>query len=149
MADARGDRPGKAAPGRKRGGGSPAWAVLRTLNVGDTVPETLYVADYANGARPRWTVHSIEVTETGSRVLVLVDPDNGADRALPGPARLMAVWVFTGPRRTFRTRPYLLPDPPPNDRLCDFDQQGRAARALPRLRAPPAPAGAGVEQSDE
>jgi hypothetical protein len=117
--------------GRRRGAGrqrgavrmSAAWKYLRRLAPGDAVPAELYVLDYRDGDRPRWTVHSVEELDTGGRVLVLVDMGNGADE-LFGAADPIALRVITHPTKTLRTQPFPRSGNPP-PMLCDLDQQGR------------------------
>lgn len=99
------------------------FAALSTLQPGDRVPATLYVADYANGARPSWTVVERKPMGHGWRLL-LVDPDcrDLFDQ--------VAVVVLTFPGKTLRTPPQLHnPDAPAvvTGKLCDMLQQGRYA----------------------
>lgn len=102
---------------------SAAYRVLSRLAAGDEVPVDLYVLDYRDGARPRWTVEHVEPLASGGRKLVLVDPDNGADDLFDD-GRRVHVTVITWPGKTLRTQPY---QDGPGNTLCDLDQQGRAA----------------------
>jgi hypothetical protein len=103
--------------------GSAAWPYLQGLAPGDLVPDALYVLDYRDGERPRWTVRSVEELDTGGRVLVLVDRDNGADD-LFGAREPVALRVITHPGKTLRTQPFMYGASAGNT-LCDLDQQGR------------------------
>lgn len=97
---------------------SPAWTHLRDLSPGDQVPTDLYVQDYKDGTRPRWTVHSTAHLSSGGRYLVLVDPATEGDEVT------VAVTVLTWPSSTMRTQPHVLgEDWEPI--LCDMDQQAR------------------------
>lgn len=110
---------------------SAAWPYLRDLTAGDVVPAELYVLDYRDGVRPRWQVASRHVTGTGSVVLVLVDPDNGAGDLFDDGTRA-ALTLITHPRKTLRSGPHRLGGPC-EGKLCDLDQQGRhAEKAEPR-----------------
>lgn len=102
-----------------------AWPQLRTLAVGDQVPRTLYVQDYADGTRPRWTVRELEALPSGGRRLVLVDPDNGAGDLFDEGQRV-AVVVLAWPTKTLRSQPHTFGSCAGNT-LCDMDQQARAA----------------------
>jgi hypothetical protein len=102
---------------------SPAYSFLKNLAAGDLVPTELYMLDYRDGERPPWLVESIEELDTGGRVFVLVDMDNGADD-LFGAADPVTLRVITHPAKTLRTQPFPRSGNPPA-MLCDLDQQGR------------------------
>lgn len=102
---------------------SAAWPLLRSLSPGDQVPPELYVLDYRDGDRPRWTVREVEDLVTGGRVLVVVDSDNGAED-LFGAADPVALRIVTHPNKTLRTQPFPLSGQPA-PMLCDLDQQAR------------------------
>lgn len=111
---------------------SAAWQYLRSLQVGDAVPEDLYVLDYRDDTRPTWTVHAVEeLADTGGRVMVLVDRLNSDDADLFGGGLFPAVRVITHPNKTLRTQPYPLGGHP-GYTLCDMDQQGRNAARRPK-----------------
>lgn len=103
---------------------SAAWRDLRDLAAGDRVPAELYVLDYRDGERPRWTVHQVEELVTGGRRLILMDPDNAESLDLFDPKGCAAVTVITHPRKTLRSQPHRLGGECGN-MLCDLDQQGR------------------------
>lgn len=102
---------------------SAAHAFLRGLEPGAVVPAECYVLDYADGIRPRWTVHSAETRGAGVLRLVLIDPDNAGGLVEDG--RPVAVTVITWPAKTLRSQPYPL-GTTPRPMLCDMDQQARA-----------------------
>lgn len=104
-------------------GRSAAWGYLATLAAGDPVPTELYMLDYRDGERPRWMVHSVRDLDTGGRVLVVIDRDNGATD-LFGPREPVALTVITHPNKTLRSQPHVLGRSMGNT-LCDLDQQGR------------------------
>lgn len=53
------------------------YAALAPLQLGAVVPEEAYIAGYADGQRPRWTVVAREDLDAGGVRLELRDPDNG------------------------------------------------------------------------
>ena len=112
-----------------------AYPHLRGLQVGAEVPRALYVLDYSDGTRPRWTVHERQDVGAGVVRLVLVDTANGADDLFHDAEHPAALTVLTCPRFTRRTRPYVLGHGEP-DEMCCMDAQGRAAAArAPELEA--------------
>lgn len=53
------------------------YAALAALQPGAEAPATAYIADYADGQRPRWTVVARQDLDAGGVRLELRDPDNG------------------------------------------------------------------------
>lgn len=102
---------------------SPAWRHLQGLAAGDPVPAELYVLDYRGGERPSWTVHEVELLDSGGRRLVLVDPDNGGGDLFDDGVRA-ALTVISHPGKTLRSQPHRLGGGW-GSMLCDLDQQGR------------------------
>lgn len=101
-----------------------AWPVLAELQAGDEVPASLYVLDYGDGARPRWTVHEVQELGSGVRKLTLVDPSNGTREDLLSVVAPVALMVLTCERWTLRSQPYEL-GTVPTPMLCNMDQQAR------------------------
>jgi hypothetical protein len=103
-----------------------AWSLLRNLQPGNPVPADMYVLDYRDRERPRWTVEEREeFPDTAGIRLVLVDPDNGADDLFDDGVRAAVTVLSFATGRTLRSRPHRLGHPFGNT-LCDLDQQRRA-----------------------
>lgn len=103
---------------------SDLYAALAPLPAGAEAPADVYVADYADGRRPRWTVVARQSLDAGGVRLELRDPDNGD---LFDEARLV---VVTFPAKTLRTPVQLVPRDGAavvGGKLCDLTQQGRVA----------------------
>ena len=77
------------------------YNALSRLPVGAAVPPEIYIADYASGERPVWTVVEREPLEDVGHKLVLKDSGNGDLFDQP------TVVVLTFPRKTLRTPPQL------------------------------------------
>lgn len=103
---------------------SASYQRLAQLSVGDVVPADIYVLDYAEGGRPRWTVVRRDDLRADVVHLVLEDPDNGQGDLFDDGRRLR-VTVITWPAKTLRSQPYLAGSEPPG-MLCDMDQQARS-----------------------
>jgi hypothetical protein len=98
------------------------YNALSRLPVGAAVPPEIYIADYASGERPVWTVVEREPLEDVGHKLVLKDSGNGDLFDQP------TVVVLTFPRKTLRTPPQLagMSGPPVvAGKLCDLLQQAR------------------------
>ena len=100
------------------------YAALAPLQVGQQVPSAVYIADYADGARPAWVVVArAELGAQGVR-LDLEDPESGDlfDR--------VRVIVLAFPAKVLRTppQPHGLEPAIVADKLCDLAQQGRTAQ---------------------
>jgi hypothetical protein len=98
------------------------YNLLAPLQVGDLVPSSVYVADYADGGRPVWTVAGRKELGAGGVQLDLEDPGNGDmfDRA-----RLI---VLTFESKTLRTPPQphgFSGQTVIGAKLCDMLQQAR------------------------
>ena len=104
---------------------SAAFPRLEPLRAGDPVPAELYVKDYTDGTRPRWTVHEVRELRAGVRTLVLIDPDQRRDDGdLFTPGTPVAVTVLTCRQWTRRSQEHWLGEPMGGE-LCDLDQQAR------------------------
>ena len=100
------------------------YAALMPLQVGQAVPGAVYVADYADGGRPAWTVVAREELGAQGVRLDLEDPGNGDmfDR--------MRVVVLAFPDKVLRTppQPHGIAPATVGPKLCDLAQQGRSAQ---------------------
>lgn len=100
------------------------YAALAPLQPGDVVPPDVYIADYADGRRPAWSVAGRVALGADGVRLTLVDPGNGDlfDQA--------AVIVLAFPAKCLRTPMQLhgaLGEAVVGGVLCDLTQQGRHA----------------------
>lgn len=98
------------------------YNLLVPLQPGDLVPSEVYVADYADGSRPAWTVAEREELGAGGVRLELEDSSNGD---MFDCVRLI---VLTFEAKTLRTPPQphgLSGQAVICSQLCDMLQQGR------------------------
>jgi hypothetical protein len=98
------------------------YNLLAPLQPGDLVPSSVYVADYADGTRPAWTVVEREEIGAGGVRLVLEDATNGD---MFDCVRLI---VLSFESKTLRTPPQphgLSGQAVIGDKLCDMLQQDR------------------------
>lgn len=103
---------------------SELYAALARLHPGDETPADVYVADYADGRRPRWTVAAREDLDASGVRLELRDPDNGD---MFDEARLV---VVAFPAKVLRTPVQAVARDGAAvvaGKLCDLAQQGRYA----------------------
>src|SRR6185436_16362981 len=94
---------------------------LHVLQLGDVVPDAVYVLDYEDGQCPAWCVVEREALGADGVRLVLHDRGNG------DMFNCVQLVVLTFPQKTLRTGPHLDGGDMPG-RLCDLAQQGRHAR---------------------
>lgn len=110
----------------KEGAMTPAeiYVTLAPLQVGQPVPSAVYVADYADGGRPAWTVVAREELGAQGVRIELEDPGNGDlfDRA--------RIIVLAFPTKVLRTppQPHGIAPAIVGPKLCDMAQQGRYAQ---------------------
>jgi hypothetical protein len=97
------------------------YQALHALQVGETVPDDVYMLDYADGQPPRWAVIAREELGAGGVKLVLHDKQN-ADLF-----NCVQLIVLTFPGKTLRTVPHLDDSDDLPGKLCDLAQQGRYA----------------------
>jgi hypothetical protein len=96
------------------------YQALHGLQMGEIVPDAVYMLDYADGHRPRWAVVAREDLGAGGVKLVLHDKQNG------DMFNCVQLVVLTFPGKTLRTAPHLDGGEMPG-KLCDLAQQGRSA----------------------
>jgi hypothetical protein len=96
------------------------YQALHGLQVGEIVPDVVYMLDYADGQQPCWTVAAREDLGAGGVKLVLHDKQNA------NLFNCVQLIVLTFPGKTLRTVPHLDGGEMPG-RLCDLAQQGRYA----------------------
>lgn len=98
------------------------YAQLTTLAVGDTVPDSIYVADYANGDRPAWRVVGREALSADG---VRLDLEDAHNHDMFDTCRVI---VLAFPDKVLRTRPQPHNNGSPAQigaKLCDMEQQAR------------------------
>ena len=101
------------------------YAALAALQPGAAAPDAAYIADYADGRRPRWTVVAREDLDAGGVRLELRDPDNGD---LFDEARVV---VLAFPAKVLRTPVQACArdgSAVVAGKLCDLAQQARYTR---------------------
>lgn len=99
---------------------SELYQALHGLQVGETVPDAVYMLDYADGQQPHWMVVAREELGAAGVKLTLHDKQN-ADLF-----NCVQLIVLTFPAKTLRTVPHLDGGEMPG-KLCDLAQQGRYA----------------------
>ena len=101
------------------------YATLAALQVGQSVPDELYILDYADGTRPLWTV--VEREDLPADGVRLMLHDQGQERlTLFEDVVCPQVQVLSFPAKTLRTPIHLSNGPLPGQ-LCDQVQQARYA----------------------